>query len=424
MAFFRRRGCTCWQKKCTCGVKNKKECSCGASKVKLKKCACGAKWEYTVEVGMNPKTGTRKQKSVGGFNTKEEAEKAAAIVEYELVTKTYIEESNVIFKDFAEEWKAHYAVTNKVKQGTLRIRKNEISHLNKYFEYLPMKDLKKKDYQKALNDLKANGYAENTISGVHTTAGMIFGLAVEWEIIKNDPTEGARIPKDQITIEDIENNEDIPKYLEKEDLALFLKTAKKYGLENDYEIFTSLAYTGMRVGEFCALKSSDLNLQEEVLRITKTLYNPTNNRKKYVLTTPKTKKSIRTITIDKDLVELLTKLIAKQKIVKMKFRNIYHDKDFIFAYSEELPGYPYYIKFIENRMSRLLKLSGLNQELTPHSLRHTHVSLLAEAGVSLPDIMDRLGHEDDSITKNVYLHVTKTKKKEASQKFSELMRNL
>ncbi|MHB8124615.1 MAG: hypothetical protein ACYDEJ_03060 [Desulfitobacteriaceae bacterium] len=51
-------------------------------------------------------------------------------------------------------------------------------------------------------------------------------------------------------------------------------------------------------------------------------------------------------------------------------------------------------------------------------------SLLAEAGVSLPDIMDRLGHADDDITKNVYLHVTKVKKKEASQKFGELMRNL
>ncbi len=424
MAFFRRRGCTCWQKKCTCGAKTKKECSCGASKLKIKKCTCGAKWEYTVEVGTNPKTGNRKQKSKGGFDTKEEAEKEAAIVEYELINKTYIEESNDIFKDFADEWKNHYAVTNKVKKGTLRIRENEINHLNKYFEYLPIKDIKKRDYQKALNDLKINGYAENTISGVHTTAGMIFSLAVEWEKIKTDPTKGAKIPRDKATVEQIENVEEIPNYLEKEELALFLKTAQKYGLENDYEIFMVLAYTGMRVGELCALKSSDLDQQEETLRITKTLYNPTNNRKKYELNTPKTKKSIRTITIEKEIVDLLAKLIKKQKEIKMRHRDIYHDKDFIFAYSDELPGYPYYIKFVENRMSRLLKLAKLNKELTPHSLRHTHVSLLAEAEVSLPDIMDRLGHEDDSITRNVYLHVTKTKKKEASQKFSELMRNL
>ncbi len=109
----------------------------------------------------------------------------------------------------------------------------------------------------------------------------------------------------------------------------------------------------------------------------------------------------------------------------MKHRDIYHDKDFVLAsIDEELPSYPLYIKKIENRMRRLLKIAELNPELTPYSLHHTHTSLLAEAGVSLPQIMERLGHKDEDTTKNVYLHVTKEMKKEASQKFKELMENL
>ncbi|WLR48145.1 tyrosine-type recombinase/integrase [Halobacillus litoralis] len=72
----------------------------------------------------------------------------------------------------------------------------------------------------------------------------------------------------------------------------------------------------------------------------------------------------------------------------------------------------------------MLKFADLNSELTPQSLRHTRTSLLAEAGVSLEQIMDRRGHSDDQITKDVYLHVTQEIKKEASQKFSELMRSL
>ncbi|GIN92544.1 hypothetical protein J22TS1_35950 [Siminovitchia terrae] len=72
----------------------------------------------------------------------------------------------------------------------------------------------------------------------------------------------------------------------------------------------------------------------------------------------------------------------------------------------------------------MLKIAGLNDQLTPHSLRHTHTSLLAEAGVGLEQIMDRLGHTGDNTTKNVYLHVTKEMKKEASQKFAQLMRSL
>jgi integrase len=115
---------------------------------------------------------------------------------------------------------------------------------------------------------------------------------------------------------------------------------------------------------------------------------------------------------------------ARQNIVRMEHRDTYHNKDFIFAMTSRDHGYPVYIKKIEARMARLLSLASLNQGLTPHSLRHTHTSLLAEAKVGLEEIMERLGHTDDETTRRVYLHVTKTMKKEASQKFSELMRNL
>ncbi len=65
-------------------------------------------------------------------------------------------------------------------------------------------------------------------------------------------------------------------------------------------------------------------------------------------------------------------------------------------------------------------MADLNKELTPHSFRHTHTSLLAEAGVSLK-IMNRLCHTQ--ITKNVYLHVTEDIKKEASQKLTQLLKS-
>ncbi|HEX7065423.1 MAG TPA: tyrosine-type recombinase/integrase [Bacillales bacterium] len=82
------------------------------------------------------------------------------------------------------------------------------------------------------------------------------------------------------------------------------------------------------------------------------------------------------------------------------------------------------IKIVQQRMARILPIAKLSPDLTPHSLRHTHTSLLAEAGVALDQIMDRLGHSDDQIIKNVYLHVTQNMKKEASHKFGQLMRSL
>jgi len=49
---------------------------------------------------------------------------------------------------------------------------------------------------------------------------------------------------------------------------------------------------------------------------------------------------------------------------------------------------------------------------------------LAEAGVGLEEIMNRLGHANDEVTRLVYLHITKDMKKEAANKFNQLMDNL
>lgn len=406
----------------------KPHCKCvdpkGESK-KSKKCSCGSKWSYIIDIGTDPKTGKRKQKKKGGFNTKTEAQEAAALLVAELTKGTYVEEKNITFEEFAYEWLDVYKSSGKPKKpGTIRIRTHEIKRLLDYFAKIKLKDITRIKYQDALNDLKQRGFADNTLDGAHRTGRMIFKKAVELELIKKDPTEFAYIPRDEKTIEDIEK-EEIPKYLEKEELSLFLKTAEEQGLERDYPIFKLLAYTGIRVGELCALKWKDINFEEESISITKTYYNPVNNIRKYQLVPPKTQKAKRTIDLDQSVLSVLEKHRAAQNKVRMRLRKQYHDENFVFAKMDENnPGYPELIKTIENRMKRLLKLSGLNVELTPHSLRHTHTSLLAEAGLSLPEIMERLGHKDDDTTKNVYLHITKSMKKEASRKFAQLMENL
>lgn len=392
----------------------------------------GSKWSYRIDLGIDPLTGKRNQPTISksakypnGFFTKKEAQDAATDHQKELNDGTYVLEQDILFSEFAEEvWIKEYAVTHNVKKGTVRIRKNEMSHLISFFKIAKIRDITRKMYQMALISCKEKGLSDNTLSGIHSTGRMIFSKAVELNVIKVDPTEFAKLPKTAVTVEDIENTDELPKYLEKEELSLLLQTAKHKGLQGDYAIFLTLAYSGIRAGELCALKWSDIDFEEHTMSITKTYYNPTNNIKKYELETPKTKTSRRLIELESIVLDELKKYKAYQNEVKMAHRSSYHDKGFVFANDDKYPGYPNYIKKIENRMTRLLKLADLNDSLTPHSLRHTHTSLLAETGVDITEIMDRLGHKDDSITRNVYLHVTKTKKKEASHKFGELMKNL
>lgn len=397
----------------------KRYCKCEEGK----KCTCGATWQVTIGLGRDPITKKRLQKVLSGFKTKKEAEIAATALLAELNQGTYVEQKDILFKDFVKSWLETYKT--RVKISSVRVRQHESGRLLFYFSECKIKDITKKMYQDALNDLNEQGLAHNTISGIHSTGRMIFSHAVRQDVIKNDPTPLAMLPRSQTSVEQIEQAEDIVKYLEKEELALFLDTAKQQGLERDYIIFLLLAYSGIRAGELCALKWSDLDEKEQTMSITKTYYNPTNRATEFTLLPPKTKTSIRKIDLVPMIFDELKKYKAMQNEVRMAFRKSYYDEDYVIARTEVLTaGYPECIKTIGNRMRRLLKLSGLNEMLTPHSLRHTHTSLLAEAGVGLHEIMERLGHKDDDTTRNVYMHVTKTKKKEASQKFGQLMSNL
>ena len=390
-----------------------------------KKCTCGATWSYIVDVGVDPSTGDRKQEKKGGFKTKSAAQTACGIVIQEVKNGTHIKESEITFEKFSEEWLIDYKNTGKTKkESTILVRKLEMARLLPFLGQIKLKDVTRKQYQGALNSLNENGLSRNTIIGTNATGRMIFKKAVEFEMLKNDPTRYATVPNIIKTIEELEEEEEIIKYLEKSELKVFLQTAKDKGIGKDYLMFLLLAYTGMRAGEMCALKWKDIDFAEGSVNITKTLFNPKCNAKKYKLTPPKTKASKRKISIEVIVLEELKKHKAKQNAILLKNRKSYHDKKFIFAKETNDLGYPEHINTIGRHMHSLLKKAGLNTSLTPHSLRHTHTSLLAEAGVSLPQVMERLGHKSDKTTTQVYTHTTKTMKKEASRKFSELMKSL
>ncbi|UCZ53714.1 site-specific integrase [Bacillus shivajii] len=388
------------------------------------KCRCDATWYFKLSHGINPQTGQPHQVKKGGFKTKKAAKEKAREIVDDIDNGTYISETPVTFEEFAYEWLGIYQNTGNVKESTIRVRNHEIKRLLDYLAQIRLTKVTRNIYQNALNELKKRGFAHNTLDGVHRTGRMIFKKAIELELIKKDPTEFAYIPKDVATVEDIENNSDLPNYLELDELKLFLNTAKEKGLDQDYTIFLLLSHSGMRVGELCALKWSDIDFQSSTINITKTYYNPRNNAKQYKILTPKTKSSVRKIAVDNNVLKELKSHLHFQNKVKLRKGANYNEEGFVFTLIDNHAGYPWNPKKVGNRMRRILKLSSLPESFTPHSLRHTHTSLLAQAEVELSIIMERLGHIDEKTTRNVYLHVTKDMKIEAIQKFQKLMDDL
>lgn len=83
--------------------------------------------------------------------------------------------------------------------------------------------------------------------------------------------------------------------------------------------------------------------------------------------------------MDIQVINELKKYSIKQQKIKLALGSQYSDMGFVFAKELNNPGYPEFIKTVENQIRRILRLSGINKHVTPHSFRHAHTSLLIEA---------------------------------------------
>lgn len=379
----------------------------------------GDKWAYRAYAGKDPITKKDKQASKSGFRTKKDAQLAAAIFERQFHNGEFLEPSNVTFKEMSEQFLEHY-LSQGAKISSHRARKKALAHIIDRIGTTPIQKITVKMYQDSIDAL-AKKYSYNYMASIHSSANMVFKYACDMKVIKESPIKGAKLPKQKKTVEELKEDNISEKFLEKKELEEFLLVAKNEGIEGDLLAFTLLSYTGMRVGEMLALKWSDIDFKNHTLRIYKTYYNESNNKKKYEILTPKTEGSIRTIEFNPVLDGLFEEHREFQERNKQDYEMLYHDDEFIFTTKD---GYPQTIKQISLRLKRLLEKTSIKKNITPHSFRHTHTSLLIEANVHIKEIQERLGHSDINTTMDIYAHMTKNMKKKASTKFGKLMNSL
>lgn len=378
----------------------------------------GYKWICTKDGPADPATGKRKQIARRGDTQKEAKGRVDEAIK--TLVKTKLDEKTLKKKTFeivAQEWLPVYA-RRKVKKATVRIRSKEIKILKRFIGKTGITDITLQKHQSILNDMFDEGYARSTIEGVHVTANMIYKHAIKEKYITDNPCTGAIVPQKPMSVEELEKLSIEHKYLTQTELQEFLESVQTHGLEDDIEIFWLLAFSGMRSGELCALLTSVLNFEINTIKIIRTLDNPDNNMRKYELTTPKTPASAREFVLEAEIMDMLQALIQRKTYLKKAAREITDDiceDDFVFCRAN---GYPYIQKTILRRMKRILDKTSIVKEVTPHIFRHTHISMLAEAGVDLPTIMQKVGHDDMDTTLKIYLHVTKQMKQTASGKVS------
>lgn len=359
-----------------------------------------------------------------GFRTVADARKAARDFEILVETGGYIADSSITFAAVADAWLNYHK--NEVKQSTIKSQQSKINTINTYLGNRKIKDIKRRNVEFVITDLLDNGdkkntskarkYKRSTVNNIYQVMKMVFKYALKNEYISIDPMQGVSMPKRVMTYEELTSEPKKIKFMTKDELLTFLDLVDQHSLDIERAYFYLLAYGGMRAGEALALKWEDIDFIKNTVRINKTLFTDGNSNKRFELNTPKTTSSIRTITIDKQIMNIMKQLQIMQKSRKLAYGKNYEEHQFVFAAPE---GRPTPIGQMQRRLNQIEKYSGKHINL--HMFRHTHTSLCIEAGMSIFELQKRLGHSDIQTTMNIYAHMTQKAEEISADKFNEFM---
>lgn len=151
-------------------------------------------------------------------------------------------------------------------------------------------------------------------------------------------------------------------------------------------------YTGLRIGEVCALRWEDVDLRNAVLHVRHTIVRvrtdpPAAEKTRLTIDAPKTQASLRHIPICSALLEHLREFAANATSAYVISRG----ETFVSP------------RTFEYRFKKVLRESGL-PPINYHALRHTFATRCIEAGVDVKSLSEMLGHANSAVTLNTYVH--------------------
>lgn len=362
-----------------------------------------------VFLGKDEVTGKKKYTTRRGFKTRKEALLCEAKIKTEIATNGLLNTDVTTFKEIYELWYEGYQHT--IKESTLVVNSYVFKLLLKKLETLQLRKITLPYCQKIINDYSKE-FSLSTLKKIKIYGVMILEYAVKMKVIYSNPMKDVLLPKKKVDI----NSNDADLYYTKDELNHFLKLVDS---TNDIKLsamFRVLAYTGIRKGELQALNWDDIDFNNNTININKTL--SINSEYKITVQTPKSKSSIRKISIDEQTKLILKRWKAKQR--ELFFSVGTRVKKHQPCFTEEVTNSYLYLNFMNDKLRKICKKHKFKQ-IKIHGFRHTHCSLLFESGFTIQEVQDRLGHSDLKTTMSIYAHVTEKQRDKMADKFAKFM---
>lgn len=366
----------------------------------------GYTWSFTVQAGIDLGTGKRKQITRRGFDTRREAEIAAGEISSEIEKGTYIEEKDILFKDFINDYLDLIAKPS-VKPSTFAgYTKVVEKRLVKKFGHLKLTNFNPVTISKYYRELLDEGLTEEYIQYIHSILKSAFNAAIDWKYIKNNFMDNVKAPK---------RHKKEVKTWSIDECNVFLDRMREQK-DHIFILYYLAIYTGMRRGELLGLKWQDLDFDNKRIFIKHSLYYIAGQG--LVLQTPKTVSGKRNISITEDVIEELKTYRIKKQEQLLKVGMKLTDEHFVVS---AFGGEPVNPNTIHKQFLYDIKLAGVKR-IRFHDLRHTHATIMLQIGESSKVVSERLGHANVAITLDKYSHVTPNLQTQSAEHFANALK--
>ena len=226
----------------------------------------------------------------------------------------------------------------------------------------------------------------NTVIKHHNLLTNTLNAAERQEYITKNPMRAVSPPK---------KRQREAKFYTPEQLGILLD--KAVGTRLELPVFIC-AYLGLRRGELCGLRWSDVDLEHKTITIENTR---TQAGKKEIEKGTKTASSTRTLYLPETLCDMLKAAKEHQQACRAEYKNAYDDNDYVVVMED---GRPFRPNYLSELFGKFLADNDL-PKIVLHELRHTFASLSNQAGIPAYNIGKALGHSTPATTQKIYTHL-------------------
>jgi integrase len=292
-----------------------------------------------------------------------------------------------------------------VRKGTFERHEQIIRlHIRPSLGSMKLKALSPAHVQGFYRERLDSGLSPATVHKIHSLLHKALDQAVGWLLVPRNATEVVTTPRpapDEI------------RPLDSEQVKVLLEVASGERFE---AVYVLAIHTGLRQGELLGLKWDDVDLENGLIRVRRTL---ARHRGHLLLGEPKTKRSRRTVRLTERAVDALRDHLARQVVQIESLGDLYRDQGLIFATQKGTLVNPSNLR--KRYFAPLLEKAGL-PSIRFHDLRHTCATLLLARNVNPKIVSEMLGHATIAITLDTYSHVLPDMQDSATRALEDVLR--